>query len=522
LSLNVLHIIHQVTTGGAARAMLAAAKYAARGGQTHRVVSLLPAANGAAALVADARLEVLNSPPAETLRREIEAADIVQLHFWNAPEVYEFVRRELPPARLLVWFHVGGAAPPQVITRELIEFADYAACCPYSFDLPVFQRLPADVRCRKTGTVYEGADFARLAGLARRPHDGFNVGYVGTVDFVKMHPRYAAMSAQIAVPGARFVVCGGGGAYPELRRQAAQAGAAERFDFRGPVEDIRPVLETMDVFGYPLCPDNYSASEQVLQEAMYAGVPPVVLPYGGAARVVSHGETGLIVDSEDEYPQAVEYLHRHPEERERLGRNAQARAAREFGAENTAARFGEIYERLMGGPKRGRRWPSARAGEDGADSSARLPAGGAGASLFVESLGDAAPQFRVSLTSEDAAELFAAERLIAGSSPVLSSAGGGGILHYRRRYPDDAHLRLWAGLVLRAAGRDAMAVAEFTRAVELGSDHWRVHWYLAESAARVGAFTLAADAARRVLAAAPDFAGARELLRRCPPPGRAV
>ncbi len=42
----------------------------------------------------------------------------------------------------------------------------------------------------------------------------------------------------------------------------------------------------------------------------------------------------------------------------------------------------------------------------------------------------------------------------------------GGVLHYRRHYPNDGYLRLWAGLVLEAAGKHVLAVGEFSGALD--------------------------------------------------------
>jgi glycosyltransferase involved in cell wall biosynthesis len=91
-----------------------------------------------------------------------------------------------------------------------------------------------------------------------RPHAGFNVGYIGTVDSFKMHPRYVPMSAGIQVPDAHFVVCGPGN-LEQLQAQTRDLGAADRFDFRGYVNDIKPVIETFDVYGYPLCESTYAS-----------------------------------------------------------------------------------------------------------------------------------------------------------------------------------------------------------------------------------------------------------------------
>jgi hypothetical protein len=276
--------------------------------------------------------------------------------------------------------------------------------------------------------------------VRRVPHPGFNVGYVGTVDFAKMHPDYVAMSAAVEVPAARFQVYGAGRAFGTLADRARELGVSARFELHGWAADLRPVLGGLDVFGYPLREDNYSASELVLQEAMYAGVPPVVLPYGGAPRALDHGRTGLVAADEDDYARSIEALYRSPDLRERLGAAARDHARRAWAPEKIAARWDGVYRELLAESKAER---------------APLFDGLEGAALFARTLGERAPQFERSMTAADAAEQLEAERAIAASPPALASADGGGILHYRRRYPDDPHLNRWAGLVLLRLARAA-------------------------------------------------------------------
>ncbi len=303
------------------------------------------------------------------------------------------------------------------------------------------------------------ADFERLGDVQPRRHDTFNVGYIGTVNFAKMHPEFVSMSARIDVPDIRFVVCGGG--QEQLRQQAARLGVAERFVLRGFVENIREVFETLDVFGYPLCEDNYATSELVVQETMYAGVPPVVLPHGGPGNLVRDGQTGIVAATPAAYTEAIEYLYHHPEERIRLGQNARAHAQKFFSPEKAARQFDEIYRQMMQLPRRQRRWNVVSPGTSAADQ-------------FVKSLGESAPPFSESLTrrSEEA------ERLIAASSPLLAF-GEGGILHYRNTYPQDPFLRLWSGLVLLGQKRPEEASRELQAAIALGLDPARAEPYLA-------------------------------------------
>ncbi len=517
--IKILHIIQGFYSGGSGRALIATAKNSLKlGNFQHRVVSLAPASPTAIEMAEHAGLSALNAPDRDTLLWEIENADIVHLHFWNNPQMYEFLRSPLPAMRLLIWFHVAGDKPPQILTPELVDFSDFAlACSPYTYEHRVFENLPAEVRLKKTGMVYGAADFDRVSDVQPRIHETFNVGCIGHISFAKLHPNYVPMSAQINIPNVRFIVCGGG-INDYLYQQAQQLGVAERFEFRGYVEDIKPVIEILDVYGYPLCEDTYAASELNLQEVMYAGVPPVVFSYGGVKRLVVNNYTGLIVQSELEYKHAIEYLYHHPKERLRLSRNAREYAKQIFGAENAAKQLNPIYDRLMELPKREREWgmiTSVSLLEQPVSLQDLIPETQEflGAQAFIESLGETAPQFSVSLTSPSLDELFKADCEIAAAS-ILLAFGEGGILQYQDYYPDDGYLRLWSGLVKQRRGENAEAISEFISAIDLGCNHWRVAWYSAQIAEKINKLYLAQQSLRMVLQAVPDFAAAQEMLQR--------
>ncbi len=498
--IKILHIIQQLSLGGAARSMIATAKYSSRMGiaQQHRIISLLPGLPEAVSLAETEGMYVINQVNQETIGREIEAADIVHIHFWNNPEIYELLYSELPAMRLVLWFKIIGDKPPHIITKELLEYTDFAIVTSlYTLELPVFENLSSEKKNSSIDVVYGIADFDRLRDFKPQPHNKFNVGYIGTVDFAKMHSNYVGMSAKVNIPNVKFIVCGGINNY--LQQEAEKLGVRESFDFRGYVEDIRSVLEILDVFGYPLCEDTYATSEKSLQEAMWAGVPPVVFPYGGVKKLVIHNRTGLIVNNEVEYKNAIEYLYFHPEERLRLGRNAREYARQNFHPEQATKKINEIYDRLLQQPKRKRRWSIEKI---------------SGAELFIQSLGNAASNFSVSLTSANISELLAAENQIAGSSPVLCNRDGGGIFNYRNYYSKDGYLRLWSGLVLQKQGQHHQAISEFTAGINLGCNHWRIWFYLAISAEKINRLDLAEKILRQVREKAPNFTPATEIFQK--------
>lgn len=461
--IRVLHVTNVLGRAGATRSAAAIARHLrGLGDFAETIVSLEPWDKEAVGLVEAVGMRALETPSAEVLRQEMERADIVHVEWWNSASIVELLHAPLPPMRLLLFLHVAGDAVPHVITPELVDFADFCvACCPYTYQCSVLQTLPAERQVERAAVVYATADFTRLDGLRPTPHRGFNVGYIGKADFRKMHPEFISMSARVGIPEVRFVVCGRGHV-DLLRRQAEELGAAGRFDFRGHVEDIRPVLAEMDVYGYPVG-ENVGA-ELNLQEAMYAGVPAVVFPRGGIRDLVIHDFTGLVVRTPTEYVEAIEYLYHHPEERQRLGRNARAYAEQMFGGERSARKLAAIYQDLMRRPKRDRRWPGAAA---------------SGAAWLAESLGEHGRPFAVSLAGGEPDRVRAAEAEIAGQSRFTLWC----IQDYRLRHPAEGHLALWAGLILLRLGEGEEAAAAFEDAVRCGLPLERVSGYLAQAAA---------------------------------------
>lgn len=499
--IRILHIIDTISGAGPTRSLISLAKYAKEKGleQEHRVIALKKEAYPISLLLAkQAGVDLLRNPDEDMIRQQMAGADIVQLHYWNNPAWNEFLRSDWPAARLLIWFKIFGKHPPQVITEDLLDYTDFAlATSPDTLELPVFKEKLSE---QNADFVYGLADWTRLRGVKPRPHESFNVGYIGTVNFTKMHPDYVAMSAGISIPNVKFVVCGGC-IEDQLKKEAASLNASEKFDFRGYVENIGSVLEVLDVFGYPLCEDTYATSEKSIQEAMVAGVPPVVFPHGGCKDLVQHEKTGLIVKSEAEYREAIEYLYHNPQFRKELGQNAAEYAKKYFNGEKGVQKMDHIYKTMMNQPKRKRYWKGT-----GVSSRKLSPS-----EMFMESLGHQGKAFRVSLSSSEPDELQQAEKEIAESSPLLVG-GEGGINQYRNYYPADPYLRLWSGLCLQKNGHHQKAIHEFKAGIQPGATEWRCYWYIAKSAHQIRDRELEKYAITRVKQELPNFVSAHDLI----------
>ena len=481
---HVLHVIEYLDKWGATRAVLSTAKQSAKlGPYEHSIVSLKPAHPEALERAKEANIVVHDAPSILQLDGLIDDADILQVDYWNAPAVNHFLHASLPPSRLAIWFHIAGTSSPQRIHEHLYNFADIpiaSAPTPYQ-EHPLFKRAIEKQHMPEPGLVTAPADFDRLRNLSPVEHDGFNVGYIGSLSFTKMHQDFISMSANIEIPESTFIVCGEG-EIEELQRQAASLNVSERFEFKGFVEDIKSVLEITDVYGYPLCEDTSAAAELNLQEVMYAGIPPVVFPHGGIKGLVQHNRTGLFVTNKDDYRRAIEYLYYNPVERKRLGINAAAYARAHFGAKNAARAINKVYKRLLDLPKRYHSWS-----EDPQDFAPKLshkPASQKQTSdIFIESLGFDDNPFVLSKHEADLLIQLEADQQISKSSFQVFSDG---ISEYLTHAPEDAYMNLWSGLYQEENGNHAEALSAYAAAISAELTDWRVQWYLGRTLKKLG------------------------------------
>lgn len=292
-------------------------------------------------------------PDSPGFHEMVRRADLVHLHFWNHPALYQFMQSfSGQKARLLMWSHVNGHHAPCLFNPAVLGFPElFTVATRYSLAAPEITALSAAYRRDHVRHVFTTAGIRSFKDVRPVPHSGFNVGYVGTVDYVKLHPRFIELCAAVNVAGVKFVVCGGN-RHLDIQKQAADKGVAHLFEFRGQTDDIPSTLAQFDVFGYPLTPYHYGTGEQVLIEAMAAGIPQVVLDNGPERHVVKDGLTGIVAREMPDYPAAIETLYREPVLRTRLAASSREVAAAHYAIENAVRQWRRLYDELSARPKR--------------------------------------------------------------------------------------------------------------------------------------------------------------------------
>jgi glycosyltransferase involved in cell wall biosynthesis len=156
--------------------------------------------------------------------------------------------------------------------------------------------------------------------------------------------------AQLArsLPRARLVITGPspGPVRGELEEQARALGLRKRVHFLGQRDDVEAVWRTFDVGAMS---SDYEGFPLAAIECLTCGVPLVATAVGGLRDIIEDGRTGVLVPPQDPaaLAAALEDLLRDPERRARLGAAGRERA-QAFTIERIAARFAELYRRLLG------------------------------------------------------------------------------------------------------------------------------------------------------------------------------
>jgi len=378
----------------------------------------------------------------DELLKMIEASDVVLIHWWNHPLLTDFlVRQTLPANRLITWSHIQGSPAPNNFTPKTLKYPDKMIfTTPLSYEVKEVKDL-FDQLSSHFGVVWSTGGVERLGWLKPTPHSGFNIGYIGSLDFTKMHPDFFEICNKIDIPNVKFVVVGGPNDKAEfLRNKATEAGLSEKFVFTGFVPEAEKWqhLATFDVFGYPLAPHHYGTCDQVLQEAMAIGIVPVVLNNPMENLMVKNNECGLVADDITGYIKAIENLHQDDNLRNKLSQNAKQYAQENYSLAKMEKQWNQIFEELLTKPKTVKIWPLEKESKDITAND-----------VFIESLGEyGRPFIDYCQAKDEVAKQVAVEAIKElAKSPNWRSTSKSTVHQYSAFFPEDKILLQWSSLM---------------------------------------------------------------------------
>lgn len=369
--------------------------------------------------------DVVIAPSPEELAQMAGQADIVQLEWWSHPRSFKALcTTHFPPMRLLVWYHISGLSTP-LFPRGLLEAAHLNLfTSTSSLESPEHSRL-AENSPSRFSVAHSCGGFFGFKPPQRSHSAPLTAGYVGTLSFSKLHPRFVDYLAAVKSPDFTVRMIGDITSREALEEQARKAGCPEVLSFAGYSVSIAQELSRLDVLSYLLNPRHYGTSENALLEAMAMGVIPIVLDNPSERLLVDHERTGLVVRTPEDFARAIDRLSSSPTLRRELSESAMSETSSRFNLTAMHKTFSGHYANLL----------------DQSPSSFDFRAllGSSPSDWFLST--QSKPQLFTSVYSTLSPDPF--------ELPIMLEQTKSSVFHFSREFPTDPLLRSWAKALSR-------------------------------------------------------------------------
>jgi glycosyltransferase involved in cell wall biosynthesis len=373
----------------------------------------------------------------DNIVQEIKNADIIELEWWHHPKMAQFLHN-FPqiPVRLIVWSHISGCNYPMLPFEFVNTPHRFIFTSKYSLENSSWTNEQRELIKNNADVVNSSGGFDHIKDINTSMHDGFNIGYVGTLSYNKLTPNFVDYSMRVNVPNAKFILVGDDENKSFIMEEAKRKGIHERFEFVGYTSDVFKELSRFDVFAYPLSPEHYGTTEIALLEAMAAGLPVVALNQCAEKYLIEHMQTGLLANNANEYSECIKYLYNNPDERLRIGRNAREKVLTEFAVSKTVEKLNCNYDKVLIMQKKCFRFDNVF--------------GSKPYEWFLSCAGSDRKFFEDSINNQLDNNKYAKEEIvnkIRGCKMILKGKSKSSVYHFAKYFPDDEMLRFWKGIL---------------------------------------------------------------------------
>ena len=227
--------------------------------------------------------------------------DVVNCHYADYTAAYFALLKPFFKYRLIISAHGSDLMEPSSLDQVLLPYVLRASDHLIGVSDALCERARFITgRAVQSTTIHNGIDYDFWAGGRREPADHPIIVTVGSLRPVKCHDVLLQAFRDVVQeePTAELRIIGDGAEHDRFVRLAVDLEIAHRVTFCGwlsPVQ-VRAELNRATVFAFPSRNEGLGLA---LLEAMAAGVPVVASDVGGIPEVITHRDTGFLVESEN-------------------------------------------------------------------------------------------------------------------------------------------------------------------------------------------------------------------------------
>ena len=175
----------------------------------------------------------------------------------------------------------------------------------------------------------------------------FIVGYIGNLDYTKLHTNFVKMCEKASKKNTRFIIIGKK-VNNSLLEEVKKSNQKNNFIFKGYVSEKEKMklLSNFDVFGYPLSKYHFGSCDQSIQEAMTAKIPVVALNNQMESYMIKNNITGYLAKDENEYSKIIKNFQKKKNVY-KIVEKAQAYSKKNYSLKSMCEKWEKIFKEMM-------------------------------------------------------------------------------------------------------------------------------------------------------------------------------
>lgn len=286
-------------------------------------------------------LKVLLTPSPGLLSKLIAKADLLVIHYWNCPSMFQFFKflaDSQTPHRLCVSSKVNGFTLPQVLPRWVYTSSDLLILS--------HPRTPVDL-LRPSIEARFIPSFISLPDQLTPPpipdSGTFRMFHAGTLNYFKTHPDLIDLHEGLQINQYQFDIWGSG-MDSTFEQDMVRAKSVV---YRGFSTDMYTDMAPYHLLCNPQTMLSYGSFDKIMCESQWVGKPVIVLKNSYIADHIRHDINGIVADDVYMYRSLLESLAAQPAVYKQLAERTFEYTRSHYQLARQVTRLADLYQQLI-------------------------------------------------------------------------------------------------------------------------------------------------------------------------------